>query len=38
MLAVILAAYIAKMFAEFISQTFKTEPYEWKKLILKRKM
>lgn len=36
MLAVLLAAYIVKMLAEFISQTFKSEPYEWGKMILKR--
>lgn len=34
MLIVILVAYLVKMLAEFISQTFKTEPYEWNKLLL----
>ena len=36
MLIVIFVAYIVKMLAEFILQTFRTEPYEWKKIILKR--
>lgn len=34
MLVVIIAAYIVKMLSEFISQTFKSEPYEWKKMLL----
>ena len=35
MLQVLFAAYFVKMLAEFISQTFKTEPYEWRKLLLR---
>lgn len=34
MLVVIIAAYLVKVLAEFISQTFKTEPYDWKKMLL----
>ena len=34
MLVVIVAAYVVKMLAEFILQTFRTEPYEWKKMLL----
>lgn len=38
MLIVIIAAYLVKLLAEFISQTFRTEPYEWgKMLVYKRK-
>ena len=37
MLAVILAAYIVRTFAEFISQTFNTGQYDWGKLLLKGK-
>ena len=37
MLVVIIAAYFVKIFAEFISQTFRTEPYEWKKMLLYRR-
>lgn len=38
MLVVIIAAYLVKTLAEFISQTFRTEPYEWNKMLLyKRK-
>ena len=36
MLTILLAAYIVKSFAELIAQTFKTEPYEWEKMLLKR--
>ena len=36
MLMVIFAAYLVKMLAELISQTFKTEPYEWGKLLLRK--
>ncbi len=34
MLVIILAAYGVKMLAEFISQTFRSEPYDWERLIL----
>lgn len=34
MIAVLLMAYIVKVVAELILQTFKTEPYEWKKMLL----
>jgi hypothetical protein len=34
MLIVIIAAYFVKVLAEFISQTFRTEPYEWNKMLL----
>lgn len=34
MFGVLIVAYMTRMLAEFISQTFKTEPYEWGKLIL----
>lgn len=34
MLVVIMVAYIVKMISEFISQTFKSEPYEWEKMLL----
>ncbi len=37
MLVVIIAAYLVKMLAEFISQTFRTEPYEWNKVLLYRR-
>lgn len=38
MLVVIIAAYLVKLLAEFISQTFRTEPYEWNIMLLyKRK-
>ena len=37
MLVVIAAAYLLKILAEFISQTFRTEPYEWKKMLLYKK-
>lgn len=37
MIVVIIAAYIVKMLAEFISQTFKSEPYEWGKMLLWRR-
>lgn len=37
MLVVIIAAYLVKTLAEFISQTFKSEPYEWKKMMLYRR-
>ena len=36
MLSVIIIAYLTKSIAEFISQTFKTEPYDWSKMILKK--
>ena len=36
MLLVLLTAYLVKMLAEFISQTFKTEPFEWGKLLLRK--
>lgn len=36
MLAVLLMAYIVKTVAEFISQTFKSEPYEWNKMLLRK--
>ena len=36
MIVVIIAAYFVKMLSEFITQTFRTEPYEWKKMLLKR--
>ena len=36
MLAVIISAYMVKLIAELISQTFKSEPYEWKKMLLWR--
>lgn len=34
MLVVILAAYCVKVLAELLSQTFKTEPYNWKRVLL----
>lgn len=34
MLVVIIVAYCVKILAVFISQTFKTEPYNWKKVLL----
>lgn len=34
MLLVIFAAYLVKMLAEFISQSFKSESYEWSKMLL----
>ena len=34
MLLVIFAAYLVKMLAEFISQSFKSESYEWRKMLL----
>lgn len=34
MLAVIMLAYLIKVFSNFISQTFKSEPYEWSKMLL----
>ena len=37
MLVVIIAAYFVKLLAEFISQTFRTEPYEWNKMLLWKK-
>lgn len=37
MLVVIISAYIVKLLAEFISQTFRTEPYEWSKMLLWRR-
>lgn len=37
MLVAIIAAYLVKTLAEFISQTFKSEPYEWKKMMLYRR-
>ena len=37
MLMVIVAAYLMKILAEFISQTFRTEPYEWKNMLLYKK-
>lgn len=37
MIAVLLAAYIIKTIAEFLSQTFKSEPYEWRKMLLVRR-
>lgn len=33
-LLVIFAAYLVKMLAEFISQTFKYESYVWRKMLL----
>lgn len=36
MIAVLLVAYIIKAIAEFISQTFKTEPYEWDMMLLRK--
>lgn len=37
MLIVIMSAYVVKMLAELISQTFRTEPYEWNKMLLWRR-
>lgn len=37
MIIVIGFAYVVKMLAEFISQTFRTEPYEWSKMLLVRR-
>ena len=37
MIAVLLMAYIVKTISEFISQTFKTEPYNWGKMILRKR-
>lgn len=34
MFCVILFAYLIKLFSNFISQTFKSEPYEWRKMLL----
>lgn len=34
MIVVIAAAYFVKVFSNFISQTFKSEPYEWGKMLL----
>lgn len=34
MLCVIIVAYMIKIISNFISQTFKTEPYEWCKMLL----
>ncbi len=34
MLLVIGVAYLIKMFSNIISQTFRTEPYEWRKMLL----
>lgn len=36
MIAVIIVAYIVKVVAEFILQTFRTEPYDWKAVLLWR--
>jgi len=36
MIQVIVVAYFVKTLSEFISQTFRTEPYEWGKLLLRR--
>lgn len=36
MIAVLLMAYIVKTFAELISQTFKSESYEWNKMLLRK--
>lgn len=36
MLTVLLAAYIVKTIAEFISQTFKTELYDWGRMLIHR--
>lgn len=37
MLIVLTVSYIIKIFAELISQTFKTEPYNWKEMLLYKK-
>lgn len=37
MIVVLFAAYIVKNIAEFISQTFKAEPYEWGRMMIHRK-
>ena len=34
MLCVIILAYFIKIFSNFISQTFRSEPYEWNKMLL----
>ena len=34
MIAVIAEAYFVKVFSNFISQTFKSEPYEWNKMMV----
>ena len=34
MVSVIIVAYIIKVISNFISQTFRTEPYEWSKMLL----
>ena len=34
MMAVLIVAYMVKMLSEVIHQTFKTEPYDWNKVIL----
>ena len=36
MIAVITIAYMIKTFSNFISQTFRTEPYEWKEMLLRK--
>lgn len=36
MLTVFIVAYIARIFAMFISQTLQSEPYEWKKMLLSK--
>lgn len=37
MSGVLLMAYLVKTFAEFISQTFKSEPYNWGEMLIHRK-
>lgn len=34
MLAVVMLAYLIKVFSNFISQSFKSEPYEWSNMLL----
>lgn len=35
-LLILMFAYITKTIAEFIAQTFRTEPYEWSKMLLRK--
>ena len=37
MVAVLLVAYAVKAVAELISQTFRTEPYEWNRMLLRKR-
>lgn len=37
MIIILIAAYITKTLAEFILQTFRTEPYDWSIMLLRRR-